>query len=68
MSLMELLGNEKLVPKPTTKPKTTMFDFDSLKIAETLTMTPQSSRHTSTSGKSDSPKFFVNDEKSPNFG
>ncbi|CAB04667.2 C3H1-type domain-containing protein [Caenorhabditis elegans] len=70
MSLMELLSNENLLDQVATeKPKCSMFDFDTLKIAETLKEPLQSSEcSTTTSSKMTcSPMFFFVDEKTPNY-
>ncbi|CAO4360769.1 unnamed protein product [Caenorhabditis nigoni] len=68
LSLMELLSSENLLEETSDKPKRTMFDFDTLKIAETLnsdaTLSGQSSE-TVSSKKSESPSFFFVDEKTP---
>ena len=70
LSLMELLSSENLLDESTVPQKTTMFDFDTLKIAETLrsdpTLSGQSSEASSTQ-KSESPMFFLVDEKTPNY-
>lgn len=63
LSLMELLSSENLLEEPATK--TTMFDFDTLKIAETLRSTQQSAQSSQASSVK-SPKFFFVDEKTPN--
>ncbi|UMM11299.1 hypothetical protein L5515_000653 [Caenorhabditis briggsae] len=68
LSLMELLSSENLLEETSDKPKRTMFDFDTLKIAETLysdaTLSGQSSETVSIK-KSESPSFFFVDEKTP---
>lgn len=70
LSLMELLSSENLLDEPNGPQKTTMFDFDSLKIAETLrsdpTLSGQSSE-TSSIQKSESPMFFLVDDKTPTY-
>ncbi|CAI2305883.1 unnamed protein product [Caenorhabditis sp. 36 PRJEB53466] len=63
LSLMELLSSENLLEEKIVKPKTTMFDFDSLKIAETL----KSSQQNAISLNSDSPMYMFVDDKTPGY-
>lgn len=69
LSLMELLSSENLLDEPIEKPATTMFDFDTLKIAETLRSEPNLSGRSSETGsiKKTSPGFFFVDDKTPLF-
>lgn len=70
LSLMELLSSENLLDDPVEKPESTMFDFDTAKIAETMksgsTLSGLSSEAGSTR-KSKSPAFFLLDDKTPMF-
>lgn len=62
LSLMELLSSENLLDESSGKPKTTMFDFDTFRIAETLRATPA---YSGQSSSCKSPAFYFMDEKTP---
>lgn len=70
LSLMELLSSENLLEESNERPKTTLFDFDSVKISETLKSDPISSGNssdTSSIRKDRSPVFLLFDEKTPSY-
>ncbi|CAL2029614.1 unnamed protein product [Caenorhabditis brenneri] len=64
LSLIELLSNDNLLEKTYENKKTTMFDFDTLKIAETLQSAAASAQSSQTSS-SKSPRLFFVDEQTP---